>query len=36
MNGQYVKHLPAEEVLPLLAQEWTSSGLLRKSALSQE
>lgn len=31
MNGQYLKHLPTDEVVPLLAEQWTSSGLLKKS-----
>lgn len=30
MNGQYLKHLPTDEVVPLLAEQWTSSGLLKK------
>lgn len=30
MNGQYLKHLPTEQIEPLLAEEWIKSGLLKK------
>lgn len=30
MNGQYLHQLPTEEIVPLLAEQWTSSGLLKK------
>jgi len=30
MNGQYLKTLPIDEIVPLLSEQWTSSGLLTR------
>ena len=34
MNGQYLKSLPLDEIVPLLSEQWTSSGLLKRCAPS--
>jgi len=32
MNGQYLKTLPIDEIVPLLSEQWTSSGLLTRES----